>query len=143
MDDKLDRIITNYVEFKARKERKIITVTILKEELPTNEELSDRMFQKYKNIVLSNPGFSLVVDLRLLKKINISFVWKKFGSYNSKLEPIFKKNIKCFCVLINYDTIKILVDSISKVYPAIIPFGVFKDYENAIKFINSVLNKNK
>ena len=98
MDEKAERVLNSYIEFKERPDRKIITITVKKSELPSNELLSDKLIEKYKRCLLENPGFTVILDLRILETINISFVWKKISSYNTILKPIFLKNVKCSCI---------------------------------------------
>lgn len=141
MEEKLERILSQYVEFKFRKEKNILTLTCLKDEIPCNDELLEFGVEKYKKFLLSNKPMVVIVDVRLMQKINASYVWNKVGKIFADIEPIALEKVICGSVLLNNNMLKILVNSILKVYPAKRPFNISSNYEEAMRFVKEVTSK--
>lgn len=140
-DEKLTRILNNYVEFKFRKDKNILTLTCKKSEIPCNDELLKKGVETYKNYLLNNKPMVVILDVRLMETINASYVWNKVGKIFAEIEPIALEKVICGSVLLNNKIIKIMVNSILQVYPARRPFNISANYEEAMKFVKSVTNK--
>ena len=140
-DEKLTRILNNYLEFKFRKEQNILTLTCKKGEIPCNDELLKKGVDIYKNYLLDNKPLIVIIDVRLMETINTSYVWNKVGKIFAEIEPIAAEKVICGSVLLNNKLIKLMINSLLQVYPAKRPFNISGNYEEAMKFIKSVKTK--
>lgn len=130
-------LLEKYIKFDFRKEKNILVISCKGEELPYNEELIILAMNSYIKFLQENKGLFVIVDIRILKTLQPAVVWDKIGRYNMKLKPLVEKNLKASCILLTNKTIKILVNSLVKVYPPIVPFMVCNNFEEAVKFKNS------
>lgn len=142
MDEKLKKILDNYIEFKIRPDKNILTITCKKEELPCNNDLLRKGVDLYKEYLENNNSLIVILDCRLLKSINATYVWEHVGKLFAEIEPIAVKKVLCGILLIDNKIIKILVNSIIKIYPPKRPFSICNNYKEGLKFIEN-LNKKK
>ena len=136
MDQLVEFKLRNYPKYNI----KILCMTYLQETLSTNKEYFDLFLETYKNYMLDNCGCFLFVDSRNVKNVDFEYIWSKIGDI-IKLDDIARKNLSGTVYLVNNSFFRLMANSIFKIYAPVVPTRICKDNDEAMKFMNSILDK--
>jgi len=134
-----------YVEIKiknfAKYNKKIICLSSKGKEIPNNGELAEKIVQKYKDLLIQNPGCVTFIDLRIVEKFPITLAWNKVNVFASEIDPVARKNLFASVIFVSGQSMKTFVNSIFQVYPPVIPTKICNSNEEAMEFVVQVINK--
>jgi len=134
-----------YVEIKiknfAKYNKKIICFSSKGKEIPNNGELAEKIVQKYKDLLIQNPGCVTFIDLRIVEKFPITLAWNKVNVFANEIDPIARKNLFASVIFVSGQSMKTFVNSIFQVYPPVIPTKICNSNEEAMEFVVQVINK--
>tara|TARA_R110002126_G_C10405977_1_gene496265 strand:+ start:400 stop:828 length:429 start_codon:yes stop_codon:yes gene_type:complete len=134
-----------YVEIKiknfAKYNKKIICFSSKGKEIPNNEELSEKVVQKYKELLIKNPGCVSFIDLRIVEKFPITLAWNKVNSFATEIDPVARKNLFASVIFVSGQSMKTFVNSIFQVYPPTVPTKICNSNEEAMEFVVQIINK--
>jgi len=134
-----------YVEIKiknfAKYNKKIICFSSKGKEIPNNEELSEKVVQKYKELLIKNPGCVSFIDLRIVEKFPITLAWNKVNSFAAEIDPVARKNLFASVIFVSGQSMKTFVNSIFQVYPPTVPTKICNSNEEAMEFVVQIINK--
>ena len=134
-----------YIEIKiknfAKYNKKIICFSSKGKEIPNNGELAERIVQKYKELLIQNPGCVTFIDLRIVEKFPITLAWNKVNVFANEIDPIARKNLFASVIFVSGQSMKTFVNSIFQVYPPVIPTKICNSNEEAMEFVVQVINK--
>ena len=134
-----------YIEIKiknfAKYNKKIICFSSKGKEIPNNGELAERVVQKYKDLLIQNPGCVTFIDLRIVEKFPITLAWNKVNVFANEIDPIARKNLFASVIFVSGQSMKTFVNSIFQVYPPVIPTKICNSNEEAMEFVVQVINK--
>lgn len=134
-----------YVEIKiknfAKYNKKIICFSSKGKEIPNNEELSEKVVQKYKELLIKNPGCVSFIDLRIVEKFPITLAWNKVNSFATEIDPVARKNLFANVIFVSGQSMKTFVNSIFQVYPPTVPTKICNSNEEAMEFVVQIINK--
>ena len=134
-----------YVEVKiknfAKYNKKIICFSSKGKEIPNNGELAERVVQKYKELLIQNPGCVTFIDLRIVEKFPITLAWNKVNVIAAEIDPIARKNLFASVIFVSGQSMKTFINSIFQVYPPVIPTKICNSNEEAMEFVVQVINK--
>jgi len=120
-------------------DKKILMISFIKDKIDSNQEVVDQFLEKYIDILEKQGPIILMLDLRTIKEIDFSFVWKNANKFSKKLCDPEKKNLTCEAVILDNKYFKSMADAVHKIYPPKIPLKICSDNSEAIKFIKSVI----
>ena len=122
-----------YVEIKIKNfskyNKKIICFSSKGKEIPNNGELAERLVQKYKELLIQNPGCVTFIDLRIVEKFPITLAWNKVNVFANEIDPIARKNLFASVIFVSGQSMKTFVNSIFQVYPPVIPTKICNSNE--------------
>ena len=134
-----------YVEIKiknfAKYNKKIICFSSKGKEIPNNGELAERLVQKYKELLIQNPGCVTFIDLRIVEKFPITLAWNKVNVFAAEIDPVARKNLFANVIFVSSQSMKTFVNSIFQVYPPVVPTKICNSNEEAMEFVVQVINK--
>jgi hypothetical protein len=134
-----------YVEIKiknfAKYNKKIICFSSKGKEIPNNEELAEKVVQKYKELLIKNPGCVTFIDLRIVEKFPITLAWNKVNSFAAEIDPVARKNLFASVIFVSGQSMKTFVNSIFQVYPPTVPTKICNSNEEAMEFVVQIINK--
>ena len=134
-----------YVEIKiknfAKYNKKIICFSSKGKEIPNNGELAEKIVQKYKDLLIQNPGCVTFIDLRIVEKFPITLAWNKVNVFANEIDPIARKNLFASVIFVSGQSMKTFVNSIFQVYPPVIPTKICNSNEEGMEFVVQVINK--
>lgn len=134
-----------YIEIKiknfAKYNKKIICFSSKGKEIPNNGELAERLVQKYKELLIQNPGCVTFIDLRIVEKFPITLAWNKVNVFAAEIDPIARKNLFASVIFVSSQSMKTFVNSIFQVYPPVVPTKICNSNEEAMEFVVQVINK--
>ena len=133
-----------YLTMKLKKhtiyDKKILFVMINCKNFDMNEELMKECVETYKNYIKENDNLSIIYDARNLSSVKGQVAWKG-ASMICQLNGIAKKNVISACLIMNNISIKTLFNSVTKIYPIIVPFKIVQNNNDALEFITSKMKK--
>ena len=134
-----------YIEIKiknfAKYNKKIICFSSKGKEIPNNGELAERIVQKYKELLIQNPGCVTFIDLRIVEKFPITLAWNKVNIFAAEIDPVARKNLFASVIFVSSQSMKTFVNSIFQVYPPVVPTKICNSNEEAMEFVVQVINK--
>lgn len=134
-----------YVEVKvknfAKYNKKIICFSSKSKEIPNNGELAEEVVQKYKELLIQNPGCVTFIDMRIIEKFPITLAWNKVNVFATEIDPVARKNLFANVIFVSSQSMKTFVNSIFQVYPPVVPTKICNTNEEAMEFVVQVINK--
>ena len=121
-----------------KKYDKKIVFLIFKECYIDDSQEIDAIAKNYHKIIEENKGISSVIDGRNVKGCSKTLAFTKAKGL-SKYEAIVKENLSCMSIILDNPVIKMLLDTVTKVQPFVVPTKVVKENKDAMDFIISNL----
>jgi hypothetical protein len=135
MDSYIDIKVKNLPKYKT----KVICVSSKVKEIPSNDSMVDEFLIKYKETILQNPKSVIFLDTRGVEKISVEMIWSKIGKFTSTLDPIAKTHITLSVIFVSNANYKIIINSILKIYPSVVPCKICSENSEGMNFIEKVL----
>ena len=120
-------------------DKKILMVSFIKEKIDDNQKAVDQFLDKYVEILEKQGPIILMVDVRAIREIDFSFVWKNASNFDERLKKIEKEKLLCEVVIMENKYFKNMADAVHKIYPPKIPLKICSDNNEALKFIKSII----
>lgn len=129
----------SYAEIKIKnhkKHNKKIMFVIFEDCDVTDGAKLDKLIDEYHTIIRENKGISIIADARGIKSFSKTLAFSKAGIL-AKHDDLIRANVSSTAILLDSPILKLLLDSVMKVYTPVVPTKVAKDNSDAMEYVIS------
>ena len=136
----MDKYLTLKLKKHTLYDKKILFVMVNCKHFDMDENTMKDCIENYKNYIEQNEKLSIIYDARNLNSVKGQVAWKG-ASLICQLNGIAKKNVTSACLIMNNISIQTLFNSVTKIYPIIVPFKIVQNNNEALDFITSKMKE--